>query len=399
MRTNRTGVWLIGALGDIATTLIAGKLIIQRGLASTNGLITTKEPISNLNLPSLDQLVIGGIDIRHHSLLDSLESIYTNSRTISREQINAIKDDVLSIDKNIVKDELITWTSKDESSEKLTLEQIVERISGYIREFKDHNALENVIVVDISSAEPALGGTNIDASLDEFIDQVKSDSKEKISPSSLYAYTAFSEGCSHINFTPNIGALIKGLQHLAHQQNVLFCGNDGKTGETLLKTILAPMFLCRNLEVLSWEGVNLLGNKDGLTLSKEENRALKLQNKGNVLSSILGYTPHSGVSINYVPSLGDWKTAWDLIHFKGFLNVNMTMQFTWQGCDSILAAPLVLDMIRLVDFAWQNGEIGSMPHLASFFKNPIGVKEMEFTKQMDLLINYALQHLSDNEQP
>ena len=159
------------------------------------------------------------------------------------------------------------------------------------------------------------------------------------------------------------------------------------------------MFLCRNLEVLSWEGVNLLGNKDGLTLSKEENRALKLQNKGNVLSSILGYTPHSGVSINYVPSLGDWKTAWDLIHFKGFLNVNMTMQFTWQGCDSILAAPLVLDMIRLVDFAWQNGEIGSMPHLASFFKNPIGVKEMEFTKQMDLLINYALQHLSDNEQP
>jgi myo-inositol-1-phosphate synthase len=103
------------------------------------------------------------------------------------------------------------------------------------------------------------------------------------------------------------------------------------------------------------------------------------------------------VDINLVPSLGDWKTAWDLIHFQGFLDVKMTMQFTWQGCDSILAAPLVLDLIRLTEFAHRQGERGYLPHLGAFFKHPLGVDEMDLHRQLDTLLDYAARLLPQTD--
>jgi myo-inositol-1-phosphate synthase len=153
----------------------------------------------------------------------------------------------------------------------------------------------------------------------------------------------------------------------------------------------------RNLEVMSWEGFNMLGNSDGKTLSDPANCQSKLHNKARVLENILGYKPHSDVAINYVPSLGDWKTAWDFIHFKGFLDVPMTMQFTWQGCDSALAAPLVLDMVRLSEYAYRHKEKGLMRHLACFFKNPIGVEEMSLFVQFERLMEYAQTHLAQEK--
>jgi myo-inositol-1-phosphate synthase len=209
-----------------------------------------------------------------------------------------------------------------------------------------------------------------------------------------WVYAGFSEGCAYVNFTPNLGANVAALQQLAEAKGVSYCGNDGKTGETLVKTALAPMFACRNLRVMSWEGYNLLGNNDGRTLNDPDNSKAKIGNKEAVLERILGYPVQAGVSINFVPSLGDWKTAWDLIHFQGFMDVPMTMQFTWQGCDSILAAPLVLDLIRLIHFAGCQGESGPTPHLASFFKNPIGVAEQSLSAQFGLLLEYVERHRS-----
>jgi myo-inositol-1-phosphate synthase len=230
--------------------------------------------------------------------------------------------------------------------------------------------------------------------LNHFRFLLEDDRKDLITPSMTYAYAAFMECCSYINFTPNTGASIGALQELAERQGVPYYGNDGKTGETLIKTALAPMFAYRNLQVLSWEGINILGNNDGKTLDNPDNRANKVRNKEGVLEQILGYPVHSGVNINYVPSLGDWKTAWDLIHFQGFLDVKMTMQFTWQGCDSILAAPLVLDMIRFSEFAARHKESGPMRHLAAFFKNPLTVNEMALYPQFEMLLSYTWKHLS-----
>ena len=169
-------------------------------------------------------------------------------------------------------------------------------------------------------------------------------------------------------------------------------GSDGKTGETMLKSAIAPMFKYRNLHVMSWQGYNILGDRDGKVLSNEGPKQSKVTGKDKAISNILGYPLHTHVGIDYVPSLNDWKTAWDFIHFKGFLGVKMCMQFIWQGCDSILAAPLVLDMTRLADFSLKKGEYGPMKHLACFFKDPVGVEDHDLHNQFHLLLNYVEEH-------
>jgi myo-inositol-1-phosphate synthase len=167
-------------------------------------------------------------------------------------------------------------------------------------------------------------------------------------------------------------------------------GKDGKTGETLVKTTLAPMFRDRNLRVLSWYGYNLLGNRDGLVLENPDHGAGKLRSKDRALRSLLGRTElRSKVQIDYVPSLDDWKTAWDFVHFQGFLGAKMSLQFTWQGCDSALAAPLVLDLARFADRALREGEGGPMTWLASFFKDPLEAGEHGFGAQFEALRRYA----------
>jgi myo-inositol-1-phosphate synthase len=162
-------------------------------------------------------------------------------------------------------------------------------------------------------------------------------------------------------------------------------GHDGKTGETLLKSALAPMFANRNLQVMSWVGHNIFGNMDAVVLNDPTNKATKVRSKDRLLHQILGYSPQTLVSIEYIESLGDWKTAWDHIHFRGFLGTQMTMQFTWQGCDSLLAAPLVIDLVRLTERAARHGERGLLPFLASFFKSPLGVTEHDFVRQFQML--------------
>jgi myo-inositol-1-phosphate synthase len=124
-------------------------------------------------------------------------------------------------------------------------------------------------------------------------------------------------------------------------------------------------------------------------LDDPANKAAKIKGKDQLIGQILGYEPQSLVSIEYIRSLGDWKTAWDHIHFRGFLGTPMTLQFTWQGCDSLLAAPLVLDLVRFVELSRRNGEVGLLSHLGSFFKRPLGLAEQGFSQQFSLLCGWA----------
>src|SRR5919197_1218791 len=149
------------------------------------------------------------------------------------------------------------------------------------------------------------------------------------------------------------------------------------------------MFALRNLRVLSWVGHNILGNRDGLVLDDPQNKASKLRTKDQVISQIVGYKPQTHVSIEYIQSLDDWKTAWNHIHFRGFLGVKMSMQFIWQGCDSILAAPLALDLARLALLSQRRGEVGVLRHLACFFKTRLGVGENAFSKMLALVEEYV----------
>jgi myo-inositol-1-phosphate synthase len=212
----------------------------------------------------------------------------------------------------------------------------------------------------------------------------------------LYAYAALSSGRAFVNFTPNLGSSLPALRALAKARRVPHAGQDGKTGETLVKTVLAPMFHARALKVLAWQGYNMLGNRDGQVLEDPSHKAAKLRNKDEVLRDILGGDFHSKVGIDYVPSLADWKTAWDFVHFEGFLGARMSLQFTWQGSDSALAAPLVLDLARLAAFAAAQGESGEMAHTACYFKAPLAGGTHDFHQQHARLLEYAARHLSSS---
>ena len=173
------------------------------------------------------------------------------------------------------------------------------------------------------------------------------------------------------------------------QRGIPYMGSDGKTGETLVKSVLAPLFAMRNLSVLSWTGQNILGNRDGKVLTDPKIRAAKIQSKDKVTARILGRKTDTHVSIDYVESLDDWKVAWDHVHFEGFLGTKMTMQFTWQASDSILAAPLVIDLARLAARELRAGRGGVMGHLAFFFKDPIDAVEHDLFSQWRRLIAHV----------
>ncbi len=240
-------------------------------------------------------------------------------------------------------------------------------------------------MVNVTSTEPPLDLEALPqrwSALDKLLDQPR---KCLLPASSLYAIAALDLGCSYINFTPSSGATPAAIGELAIERGTRHAGYDGKTGETLLKSVLAPMFAKRNLNVMSWVGHNIFGNMDGKVLDDPMNKKSKVTSKDRLLSQIFGYAPQTLVSIEYIASLGDWKTAWDHVHFRGFLGTPMTFQFIWQGCDSLLAAPLVLDLVRFVERAWRRGDVGVLTFLASFFKSPLGMAEHDFAAQFRLL--------------
>jgi myo-inositol-1-phosphate synthase len=264
-----------------------------------------------------------------------------------------------------------------------------ERIRADLQAFREAHHLDQVVVVSVASTEPPFKLGDVHTSLERLVLALEQRQQPVLPASSLYAWAALDLGFPYINFTLSLGASFPAIQQLAVQRGAVFGGQDGKTGETLLKAVLAPMFARRNLHILSWVSHNILGNRDGLVLVDPQNKASKIRMKDEVIARIVGYEPQTHVSIEYIESLDDWKTAWDHIHFRGFLGVKMSLQFTWQGCDSILAAPLVLDLARLALLAQPRGEVGILRHLACFFKSPMGVRENDFFKQFALLEDYV----------
>jgi myo-inositol-1-phosphate synthase len=257
-----------------------------------------------------------------------------------------------------------------------------------LKEFRERNKLDQLVVANVSSTEPPRELDERYSNIAKF--RAALETKDSTIPASaLYGWAALDLGVPYINFTPSLGSSFPAALELAKEKKASVSGKDGKTGETLMKTVLAPMFAYRNLKILSWVGHNIFGNRDGVVLDDPANKASKVQTKDQVVSSIVGYKPQTLVSIEYIQSLDDWKTAWDHIHFQGFLGTKMILQFLWQGCDSLLAAPLLIDIVRLTLLAQRRGEVGVLKHLACFFKSPMGCDEHDFFKQMEMLTEYV----------
>lgn len=392
---NSTGVYLIGALGSIATTVAAGVIALGKGLTDTTGMITSTSLFEEVDLADTAGLVLGGCDIRKKAPSRGGRPALDEACGISPRILGAIRRELAryraGIEQGVASNcgEAIEALCDKDSRRKGTLENEIRAIRDRIRKFRQSRGLDTVVVVNLASTEPPLELEPCHHDPGMLEKTLGGNRSEKVRASTLYAYAAIQEGCPYINFTPSNGALFPAMVELARSGGVPVMGDDGKTGETLVKSALAPMFTYRNMEVMSWMGFNILGNMDGQVLDNPGNMESKIRTKDSVLSKILGYSPHSKVKIDYVPSLGDRKTAWDFIHFRGFLGAEMSMQFVWQGLDSILAAPLVLDMIRLAELSKRRGEAGLMPQLASFFKAPIGVETHSLPEQFRMLADYA----------
>jgi myo-inositol-1-phosphate synthase len=392
MARTRIGIWLIGAKGGVATTAITGLLALRKNLVGTTGLITATPRFDALDLISWGDCVVGGHDIRAGSLYDEALRMHTESRAIDVGILEQCRGDFAEIEKNLRPGTLANvgptigkFATEELRHRSESPRDAIKRIQNDLREFTTRHQLGHVVVVNVSSTEPPVDPALLPerwTDLEKLLDQTD---RCPLPASSLYAIAALDLGLSYINFTPSLGSTPAAIHELAIERKARHYGYDGKTGETLLKSTLAPMFAKRNLEIMSWVGHNIFGNMDAKVLDDPVNKKSKATSKDRLLAKILGYAPQTLVTIEYIASLGDWKTAWDHVHFRGFLGTPMTFQFTWQGCDSLLAAPLVLDLVRLCERAWRNGDVGAMTFLAPFFKSPLGTDEHDFALQFQML--------------
>ena len=394
----RIGLWLIGAKGGVATTLMTGLAALRRGTIDPVGVVTALDPFTRLSLVDFQDIVVGGHDIRAGRLGDEAQRMWAESRAIAPELLADAAGFFAEVESRLRPGTLVASGDRIRSLADPRTAAVVEtpraaidRVRGDIEAVQKAEGLGHVVVVNVASTEPppALPIPDDFSAVEPLLGSAE---KCPLPASSLYFLAAAEAGASYVNFTPSTGSTPACLQQVARDRRIAHAGCDGKTGETLLKSVLAPMFAARNLEVMSWVGHNIFGNMDGKVLDDPRNKAAKVRSKDHLLAAILGYPPQTHVSIEYIKSLGDWKTAWDHIHFRGFLGTPMTLQFTWQGCDSILAAPLVLDLVRLIERASRAGEFGAIEWLACFFKSPLNVAEQDFSKQVTMLDAWARSH-------
>ncbi|MBO0828624.1 MAG: inositol-3-phosphate synthase [Streptosporangiales bacterium] len=376
----RTGVWLVGARGSVATTAVAGAAAVRSRLGTTAGCVTELPDFQTAGLPGYGDLVFGGHDVAAITLPKRAEQL-AHGGVVPPDLPGLVHDDLAAADA-----EIRPGTPRVDDG--LTQAEIAELLAGDLRSFRERHELARVVVVNVSSTEPPAVRSGAHESLPA-LEEALGSGRPVLPPSSLYAYAALRAGCPYVDFTPSTGARLPALDELARRQRLPYAGSDGKTGETLVKSALAPMFAARGLRVLAWSGTNLLGGGDGANLADPTAAVSKTVSKERAVRETLGRPVEGEVHIDYVSELGEQKTAWDHILFEGFLGVRMSMQFVWQGYDSALAAPLVLDLARLVARAHEAGEVGPLAPLAFFFKDPLATDDHRLQVQYETLRAWA----------
>lgn len=369
--TNRVGLWLIGASGNVATTVAMGLALLRRGLIGDVGLLTESGMFDDLELVELGDLVLGGHELHMRSPVEVAREL-AKQQAFAPHLIEHVADDLADLSGRVRQGIAGVASGGNDGLRQLEI------VRGDLNAFVETWSLDRVIVVNLASTE---------APMNDEPDDLRAAIADggSVPASVLYALAAVELGHGYVNFTPSTGASLPAIEGLAAETGAALCGRDGKTGQTLIKSALAPLFAARNLQVRSWFAQNILGNRDGATLTDPGARSSKTRTKGAAVPAILGYQPDDHVGIDYMPSLGDWKVAWDHIVFEGFLGTRMNVQVTWQGADSVLAAPLVIDLARLVDLSMRRGESGVLGHLGLFFKEPIGCGEHSLERQLLLL--------------
>jgi myo-inositol-1-phosphate synthase len=381
----RLGVLTVG-LGAVASTAIAGIELIKRGLGEPVGSVSQMHTISIggraplirdvVPLAGLDQLVFGSwdpiSDTAYESalrcgVLDRHEHIEPIAATLKEiEPMPAVFDQsyVRRLDGNNVKSGA-------------TKRELAEAVREDIRNFKAANSCDRMVVIWCASTEILIEPGPVHQSIDA-LEAAMDANDENIAPSMIYAYAALMEGVPFMNGAPNLTTDVPAMTELAERAGVPIGGKDFKTGQTLLKTVLAPMLKTRMLGLQGWYSTNILGNRDGEVLEDPDSFRSKEKTKLGVLEHILepdvhpelyGHFDHR-VRINYYPPRGDNKEGWDNIDIFGWLGYPMQIKVNFLCRDSILAAPLVLDLVLFTDLAQRAGLAGVQEWLSFYFKSP-----------------------------
>ncbi|MBA2517094.1 MAG: inositol-3-phosphate synthase [Solirubrobacterales bacterium] len=362
----RIGVAVVGLGGAVATTAAAGMELLRLGLAGHEGL-----PLAGTDgLAPYDRLVFAGWDVSP----DDLAQAAVGHGVLDHSQLAAVAPSLSRIRPwpAIADAEFCRNIDGVHRMQEAGHRARVEAVADDLSRFREDEELEQVIVINLASVERTIPSDEpVLASLEAFETGLDADDPV-IGPALLYAYAALREGCPYGNFTPSVAADCPALAELAEEMGVPVAGKDGKTGQTMMKTVIAPGLRSRALKVDGWYSGNLLGNRDGLALDDPDSLASKLSTKAAALDSILGYHVEDHVvTITYYKPRGDAKEAWDTIDLVGFLGQTMQLKVNFLCRDSILAAPLVIEMARVLDLAARTGECGPQEQLGAFFKAPV----------------------------
>ncbi|HYJ91187.1 MAG TPA: inositol-3-phosphate synthase [Pyrinomonadaceae bacterium] len=384
----KLGILLVG-LGAVSTTFVAGVEAIKRGLAQPVGSLTQMGTIrlgkrtegrsprikDFVPLAALDDVVFGAWDIFSDNAFDAA----MKAGVLEKDLLNQVSEQLASLkpmpavfEQNYVKrlhgDNIKTGNNKMELAE-----QLIEDIAR----FKSEKGCDRLVMVWAASTEIFMEESAVHQSLEAF-EKGLYDSDPAIAPSMIYAYAALKSGVPFANGAPNLTVDIPAMTELADKMRVPICGKDFKTGQTLMKTILAPGLKSRMLGLHGWYSTNILGNRDGEVLDDPENFKTKEESKLSVLEHILQPEVHPDlygnfshvVRINYYPPRGDNKEGWDNIDIFGWLGYPMQIKIDFLCRDSILAAPLVLDLALFLDLAQRAGMKGIQEWLSFYFKSP-----------------------------
>ncbi len=414
----KLGVLLVG-LGAVSTTFIAGVEAVKRGLGKPIGSLTqmgtvrlgkrTENRVPKISdfvpLAKLDDLVFGAWDIFPDDAYEAATEANVLDRSLLdqlRPALEAIRPMKGVFDPRYVKRLHGTYTK--EGSKWDLAQQLMEEIEGFQRE----NGIDRSVMVWCGSTEMHMVASGVHESLDAFEAGLKANDDE-IPSSMVYAYAALSLGIPFANGAPNLTLDVPALRELAERKRVPICGKDFKTGQTLMKTILAPGLKARMLGLEGWFSTNILGNRDGEVLDDPDCFKTKEVSKLSVLEHILqphlypdlyeGF--HHQVRINYYPPRGDNKEGWDALDIFGWLGYPMQIKIDFLCRDSILAAPLVLDLALFLDLARRAGMHGIQEWLSFYFKSPMTLPQLYpehdlFIQQMKL--KNTLRYLKGEEQ-
>jgi myo-inositol-1-phosphate synthase len=384
----KLGILLVG-LGAVSTTLVAGVEAIRRGISQPVGSLTqmgtirlgkrTDNKVPKIKdfvpIASLDDVVFGAWDIFPDNAFDAA----MKAGVLEKDLLNQVSEQLASLkpmpavfEQNYVK-RLHGENVKEGKSKMELAEQLIEDIAR----FKSENGCDRLVMVWAASTEIFLEESDVHRSIEAF-EKGLYDSDPAIAPSMIYGYAAIKSGVPFANGAPNLSVDIPALTKLAEQNRVPICGKDFKTGQTLMKTILAPGLKSRMLGLEGWYSTNILGNRDGEVLDDPENFKTKEESKLSVLEHILQpdvypdlYEGFSHVvRINYYPPRGDNKEGWDNIDIFGWLGYKMQIKIDFLCRDSILAAPLALDLALFLDLAQRAGMKGVQEWLSFYFKAP-----------------------------